>query len=78
MANLQVKNVPEALYRRIQAEAERQGRTIRDLVLDAVRDVVERQAFRRRLGKRDPVALRGSAAAALREARAERQTKLGA
>ncbi len=36
MANLQVKDVPEALHRKIRRYAERRGRTIRDVVLDAV------------------------------------------
>jgi plasmid stability protein len=72
MANLQVKDVPEALHRKLRQQAMRQGRTIRDLVLEAVRREVGREEFRARLAKRAPVDLGRSAAAALAEARAER------
>jgi hypothetical protein len=72
VANLQVKNVPEPLYRKIRALAEQEGRTIRDYVLDAVAAKVAREAFQMRLRKRVPVSLGRSAAALLDEARRER------
>lgn len=77
MANLQVKNVPEALHRKLRRHAKRQGRTIRDLVLDAVRREIEREEFRERLESRRPVELGRPAAAALDEVRAERDRDLG-
>jgi plasmid stability protein len=77
MANLQVKNVPEALHRKIRNHAKQQGRTVRDLVLDAVRREIERAEFRARLAKREPVDLGRPAARAVEEVRAEREQGLG-
>jgi len=77
MASLQVKNVPEALHRRIRAYAKRQGRTVRDIVLEAVKREIERDEFRARLARREPVALGRPAAHSLEEVRADRERKLG-
>ena len=77
MANLQVKNVPDSLHRKIRLHAQRRGRTVRDFVLDAVRREVEREEFRARLAKREPVDLGGPAARSLEQARDERQRELG-
>ena len=74
MANLQVKNVPESLHRKIRAYAKRRGRTVRDVVLDAVTREIERLEFRARLAKRAPVDLGRPAARALEEVRAERES----
>jgi len=73
MANLQVKNVPDALHRKIRAHAKRRGRTVRDVVLDAVTREIERLEFRARLAKREPVELGRPAARTLEELRAERE-----
>ena len=72
MANLQVKNVPLAVHRRIRAAAKRRGRTVRDVVLDAVLREIEREEFRVRLAKRAPVRLGRPAARTLEEIRGER------
>jgi plasmid stability protein len=77
VANLQVKNVPEDLYRKLRRQAKRQGRTIRDLVLEAVRREVAREEFRARLQSRRPVELGRRAAESLEAARAERDRDLG-
>ena len=77
MANLQVKNVPEALHRKLRAYAGRRGRTIRDVVLEAVAREIDREDFRARLAKRTPVDLGRRAAQTLGEARAEREKELG-
>lgn len=77
MANLQVKNVPDGLYRQIKQRAAREGRTIRDFVLEAVRVKLEREAFHARLARRRPVELGRRAAATLDEVRAEREGQLG-
>ena len=45
MANLQVKNVPDDFYRKVRKHAEKQGKTIRDVVLDAVRRDIARSEF---------------------------------
>jgi plasmid stability protein len=73
MANLQVKNVPESLHRKIRAHAKRRGRTVRDVVLDAVTREIERLEFRARLAKREPVDLGRPAARTLEEVREERE-----
>ena len=77
MANLQVKNVPESLHRKIRAHAKRRGRTVRDVVLDAVAREIERVEFRARLVKREPVDLGRPAARTLEEVRAEREREVG-
>jgi plasmid stability protein len=78
MANLQVRNVPESLHRKIRRYAARQGRTIRDVVLDAIRKEIELAEFRERLEKRRPVDLGRPAARSLEDERAEREKELGA
>ena len=72
MANLQVKNVPGPIHRKIRAFAHRRGKTLRDFVLDAVLREIERQEFKSRLAKREPVTLGRPAARTLEELRAER------
>jgi hypothetical protein len=76
MANLQVKNVPAALHRKIRVQAERQGRTVRDFVLHAVIREIERDEFRARLSRRKSVDLKRPAARSLEAARAERNAEL--
>jgi hypothetical protein len=65
------------LYRKIRRYAKRQGRSIRDLVLEAVRRDLAREEFRARLESRRPVELGRPAAALLSEARAERDREIG-
>jgi plasmid stability protein len=77
VANLQVKNVPEALHRKIRAAARRRGQTVRDLVLQAVRRDMEREEFRARLAQRTPVELGEPVARALAAVRAERAPSAG-
>jgi plasmid stability protein len=77
MANLQVKNVPDMIHRRIRVCAKRRGRTVRDFVLDAVLREIERQEFRARLSRRAPVDLGRPAARTLEELRAEREAGRG-
>jgi plasmid stability protein len=77
MANLQVKNVPEPLHRKLRAYANRRGRTVRDVVLEALTREIDREEFRARLAKRTPVDLGRRAAQTLDEARAEREKEIG-
>ena len=77
MANLQVKNVPEPLHRKIRSYAKRRSRTVRDVVLEAVRREIARDEFRERLAKRSPVSLGRPAARTLEEVRGERSERLG-
>lgn len=75
MANLQVKNVPESLHRRLQALADRLGRTMSDVVLEAVRRDVEQAEFVERLRKRASVHLGIPAADLVAEERAGREPR---
>ena len=77
MANLQVKNIPETLHRKLRAYARRRGRTVRDLVLEIVSQEIEREAQRVRLARRQPADLGRPAAEMVEEVRAERDHDLG-
>jgi hypothetical protein len=76
MANLQVKNVPPDLYRKIRRHAKSRGQTLRDVVLEAVRREIARSEFHERLIRREPVDLGQPAARALDEVRAERDGQI--
>jgi plasmid stability protein len=72
MANLQVKNVPQDLNERLHRYAEQQGRSIRDVVLEAVRRELDRRVFVERLSRRTPVKLKTSAGELLAAERRDR------
>jgi hypothetical protein len=72
VANLQVKNVPEDLSKRLHRLAEQDGRSIREVVLDAVRRELDRRSFAERLRKRASVKLKTPAAELLQQ---ERRTR---
>lgn len=72
MTNLQVKNIPARLHRRLRKCAHEDGRTIRDIVLEAVAREIAHREFSRRLATREPVELKRSVASALDEVRSER------
>jgi len=72
---LQIKDVPQDLYRKLKRHAARQGRTLRDVLLEAVRKEVARAEFRARLARRDPVRL-DRPGRALEETRAERDSEI--
>lgn len=76
MANLQVKNVPQGLHRKLRALAKRRGRTVRDVVLEAVEREVSREEFRQRFARRDSVNLGRPAARTLEAERADRDRAL--
>jgi len=78
VANLQVKNVPAALHRKLRAHAKQRGQTVRDLVLEVLRRTIDDAEFQAHLRTRAPVELGRTAAEALREARDERDGELGA
>jgi hypothetical protein len=75
MANLQVKNVPEPLHRKIRRLARQEGRTVREFVLDAVGRAIAREEFKQRLQRRARVTLGHSAARSLEEVRDERESE---
>jgi plasmid stability protein len=72
MANLQVKNVPQELNERLHRYAEQQGRSIRDVVLEAVKRELDRRMFVERLRRRAPVKLKTGAGELLSAERADR------
>ncbi|MFL5406319.1 MAG: hypothetical protein ACJ79O_10725 [Myxococcales bacterium] len=75
MPNLQVKDVPPELYRKIKRLAEAQGKTVRDFVLEAVCRQITRADFHARLARRKPVDLGRPAGRILEEVRAEREAE---
>jgi hypothetical protein len=72
MSHLQVKNIPVDLHQQLRSLAKQRGRTVRDLVLEAVRRELAHELFVSRLRRRKPVNLGRPAAELLREVRAER------
>jgi plasmid stability protein len=73
MANLQVKNVPEDVHRRLRECARRRGKSLRELILDALGKELSHDEFERRLQSRSRVRLSRPAGEVLAEVRAERQ-----
>ena len=71
MANLQVKNVPDVLHRRLRRQVKKEGRTLSDFVLQAVERELARGEWRVRLAQRPETDLDASAAALLVEERVE-------
>lgn len=76
MANLQVKNVPESLHRRLKQQVRAQNRTLSEFVLAAVERELARSAFHHRMSRRPQTDLGASAASLLEEARRERSEGL--
>ncbi|MFZ5471069.1 MAG: FitA-like ribbon-helix-helix domain-containing protein [Myxococcota bacterium] len=76
MSNLQVKNVPERVHRRLRALAAKRGSSVRDVVLAAVEKELARDEFERRLAGREPVDLQRPSARTLEEVRSERTQEL--
>lgn len=72
MSNLQVKDVPPALHRKLRRLAEEEGRTLRDVVLEALQRDLQRREFGKRLAKRPAAELSEGAGEALRHVRSER------
>lgn len=73
MANIQVKNVPEELHRRLRRSARKRRATLREVVLAAIERQLSHEEFVSRLRRRPPVDLGRPAAEFLHEARAERE-----
>jgi hypothetical protein len=76
MANLQVKNVPESLHKRLRLYARKRNCTMSDFVLEALKRELSRSAFHERLKKRSPTELGVSAASLLEEERRQRDQEL--
>jgi plasmid stability protein len=73
MANLQVKNVPEDIHRRLRQCARRRGKSLRELVLEALGKELAHDEFERRLRSRSRERLSRPAGEVLAEVRAERE-----
>lgn len=72
---IQIRNVPDALHRRLKARAATEGVSLSDLLLEQARrlaDLPSVDEIRRRLAERVPVRPRLSAADAVRQ---ERETR---
>ena len=76
MANLQVKNIPVSLHRRLRQHARSRHCTIGEIVIAAVERELDRNAFRERLGKRLTTNLVSPAASLLEEERRQRDRDL--
>ena len=73
MANLQVKDVPEDVHRRLRECARRRGKSLRELVLEALGKELSYDEFERRLQSRPRVRLSRPAGEVLAEVRSERE-----
>ena len=76
MANLQVRNVPEALHERLRQYARKRNCSMSAAVLDAIERELTRWEWRERLDKRPETNLGIDAATLLAEARRQRDTEL--
>jgi hypothetical protein len=73
MANLQVKDVPEDVHRRLRECARRRGKSLRELVLQALAKELSHDEFEKRLQSRSRARLSRPAGEVLAEVLAERE-----
>jgi plasmid stability protein len=69
---IQIRNVPDALHRRLKARAAIEGKSLSDYLLAEIREVAERptvEEMRARLARRAPVTLSVEPALAMRAER---------
>jgi plasmid stability protein len=76
MANLQVKNLPEALHRRLRHYAKKQHRTITDIALEAIEREIARYDWHEKLSRRPASDLGGAASSLLEQERQQREKDL--
>lgn len=72
---IQVRNVPDALHRRLKARASMAGMSLSDYLLGELREIAERPTlaeFRDRLHQRRPLSITPDTSSLLREERAAR------
>ena len=77
MANLQVKNVPDALHERLRRHARENNCTISETVLTAVERELAMWEWRSRLAQRPQTDLGIEAATLLQEERSHRDVEIG-
>jgi plasmid stability protein len=76
MANLQVKNLPDALHQRLRHYAQKHHRTISDIALEAIEREMARHEWHERLARRPATDLGDSAASLLEQERQQREREL--
>jgi hypothetical protein len=76
MANIQVKNIPEALHNKLRRYAREQEITIGEIVLEAIEREVARREWHKRFTSRPTTRLRSSAAQLLEQERRLRDSDL--
>jgi plasmid stability protein len=76
MANLQVKNLPDPLHRRLRRYAQKHHRTISDIVLEAIERGMARYEWHEKLSQRPATDLGDSAASLLEQERQQRDREL--
>ena len=76
MANLQVKNVPDALHQRLRRYAQEHKCTLSDVVLIALERELARREWHERLAQRPTTSLEVSAASLLVQERQQREQDL--
>jgi hypothetical protein len=79
MANLQIKNVPEPLHEELRRRAAGRSMTVRDYVLELIRDDQRRptmEEWLEELDRREPIDIGGSAADLVKAGRDERDEQL--
>ena len=76
MANLQVKNLPDALHRRLRRYAQKHHRTISDVALEALERGMARYEWHEKLSRRPATDLGDSAASLLEQERRQRENEL--
>lgn len=76
MNHLQVKNVPEGLYKRLRDYARTQGCTLREATLTALEHELSRSEWRERMAQRPATKLGISAASLLEQEREQRAQEL--
>lgn len=76
MANLQVKNLPESLHRRLRRYAQKHHRTITDIAREAIEREMARYEWHEKLLRRPALDLGDSAASLLEQERQQREKDL--
>lgn len=76
MANLQVKNLPDALHQRLRHYAQKHHRTISDIALEALEREMARSEWHEKHSQRSATDLGDSAASLLEQERQQRDRDL--
>jgi plasmid stability protein len=76
MANLQVKNIPDALHQRLRLHAQKHRRTIREIALEAIEREMARSEWHEKHAQRPTTDLGDSAASLLEQERQQRARDL--